>query len=510
MKELDTFTTEVRAGRRRAAYDALCTAWRERRSPELGDLVDAAGAAFCDDAPIEAATAKKAFIDAWLARARTRAPYEVGWLLAQLERPILAKQTSLVAACLDEIVGTRGDPSVALPACKLVALPGGTVNFGAWGKVLTRLWKLIEHAGDPRAIAPLQQLASTLDAGKDGVFTPSTAAALRERIPKVVAQLAAHSVQALGQDELAQVRACRALLAAPLAPAVDRDTPPSVVDTLFAEVLANPDDEAAIAVWADALQQQGDPRGELAALQLAGKDNEKARKVAQKLVTKHWRTWVGPIAPAIVASTLEFERGLLAGCATDVRRVGVAKVIFEHPNWRTVRRIELRGYGHLSAAMPFLEEARSISDTALEKLDTVTLPRLRVLGLRRRADPNTKGIMLLLQARAVPALRVLATPDECRWLFGSRLAAQLETLQVGHTYWPAEGPAWITEWLALRKELPALREFHFEGAASTVRVDLIAQTLQLVATPSTPPYMVASAQAIARHANLRWITNGSE
>ena len=56
-------------------------------------------------------------------------------------------------------------------------------------------------------------------------------------------------------------------------------------------ILANPYDEDAWAVLADWLQEQGDPRGELMALQMAGKD-----KAAKTMIEKQAAYFLGPLA----------------------------------------------------------------------------------------------------------------------------------------------------------------------------------------------------------------------
>ena len=60
---------------------------------------------------------------------------------------------------------------------------------------------------------------------------------------------------------------------------------------LEAAIVANPSDREAYAVFADWLQEQGDPRGELISLQLAYKD-----KQAKALIDKHVDYFLGPLA----------------------------------------------------------------------------------------------------------------------------------------------------------------------------------------------------------------------
>src|SRR5688572_23115268 len=60
---------------------------------------------------------------------------------------------------------------------------------------------------------------------------------------------------------------------------------------LEAAIAASPLDREPYSVFADWLQQQGDPRGELISLQLAGKDAE-----ADALFAKHEDYFLGPLA----------------------------------------------------------------------------------------------------------------------------------------------------------------------------------------------------------------------
>lgn len=69
---------------------------------------------------------------------------------------------------------------------------------------------------------------------------------------------------------------------------------------LEAAIAANPLDRDAYVVFADWLQQQGDPRGELMSLQLAGKDDE-----AEALLAKHEDYFLGPLA----AHKLVYDEG---------------------------------------------------------------------------------------------------------------------------------------------------------------------------------------------------------
>jgi uncharacterized protein (TIGR02996 family) len=486
---LSQFPTEVAAGKRRAAYELALAAWRETHAPELAVLVERAASAFTTAEPLPT-KAQKARVEAWLARARTREPYEARWLLEELRPLVEARKGSIVAACLDELVTIKDDPSLTLAACALLALPGGAVAFGTWGKVLTRTFKLLANSCDARAIPQLEALAAVTPS-REG-HTESALEFVRERSPALFATLRSVQVQALSTDELAVVAECSSALDRPLPAAASEASPTGSADALFEAVLAAPDDDQARAVWADALQEAGDPRGELIALQLAGAANEKAAKSAQKLIAKHWRTWVGALAPAIVATSVEFERGLLDACTTDVRRKSVATAIFDHPHWASIRRITFSGWGQLAPGMQRLEEAHRVPESGLAALAKTAFPALRTLSIK--ADPGdqpddgmlegaaaSRGMKAFAATKGLPALRSLRLSNMMRewtkrqfrervatdytWIARTAFAGQLESFGL-NAPWPNWNRELWAEYLAVVAGLPKLREYTitYEGA----------------------------------------------
>jgi uncharacterized protein (TIGR02996 family) len=67
---------------------------------------------------------------------------------------------------------------------------------------------------------------------------------------------------------------------------------------LEARILANPDDDELFAVYGDWLSEQGDPRGELVAIQrsLAAREDAELRTREAKLLADHGKTWLGELA----------------------------------------------------------------------------------------------------------------------------------------------------------------------------------------------------------------------
>ncbi len=91
-------------------------------------------------------------------------------------------------------------------------------------------------------------------------------------------------------------------------------------EPFLAEIRENPDDPAGYAVFADWLEEKGDPRGEFMNIQLQLEDEKlktPARKKLQEqeksLLKKHQREWLGDLAPFLIdqqgKDTISYQRG---------------------------------------------------------------------------------------------------------------------------------------------------------------------------------------------------------
>jgi predicted Zn finger-like uncharacterized protein/uncharacterized protein (TIGR02996 family) len=115
-------------------------------------------------------------------------------------------------------------------------------------------------------------------------------------------------------------------------------------ETLFAQVVAKPNDDGPRHVLADFLTMEGDPRGEFIELQLRGrplKGLEHGRAIELARLTPGW------LPPGVDAATAVFRRGFLAECAW------VGPTVNEHPAWRLVERIDCMGAPDLFPAQFF-------------------------------------------------------------------------------------------------------------------------------------------------------------
>jgi len=82
---------------------------------------------------------------------------------------------------------------------------------------------------------------------------------------------------------------------------------PTLRDALEAVIVENPDDIAAHMAYADLLQEQGDPRGELVQVQLAlevesspAEERDRLRGREQELLRVHQRDWLGDLVPYLI------------------------------------------------------------------------------------------------------------------------------------------------------------------------------------------------------------------
>ncbi len=118
---------------------------------------------------------------------------------------------------------------------------------------------------------------------------------------------------------------------------------------LLAEIARRPNDDHLLRVYADHLEEQGDPRGELIALQLADAD---PARVAE-LVREYGPAWLGPLVPWVRVPECRFARGFVSEVRLADLRRDVTSIV-GNPIWATVCTIHL-------GRVPDLECLRRIS-----------------------------------------------------------------------------------------------------------------------------------------------------
>lgn len=155
------------------------------------------------------------------------------------------------------------------------------------------------------------------------------------------------------------------------------------------QIAAAPDDPAPYLVHADWLQQAGEPRGELAAIQAAqlgagGAELARLMNAEQALLEAHARHFYGPLLRFKAA-----RRTHLAWFGGFVRAMdgsfnaAAAAAFLEHPSARLIQRLSLV---ELDYPPPLLSHLTSASQTDLAWV--WTLPRLRELRVASWGEPT--------------------------------------------------------------------------------------------------------------------------
>lgn len=170
----------------------------------------------------------------------------------------------------------------------------------------------------------------------------------------------------------------------------------STLRELFAAVLAAPSDDAPRLVYADALSERDDPRGEFITVQCklaAGRSSPRVMKQLRareaELLAAHREEWFGPIEKwlrqndAYGLSQLKVHRGFVMQCRVQVTAPDTLALLFEKAP--VLERLLLRGGpADLAPFLPqltHLEAEGDCAESVVQGLATRALPRLTQLRL---------------------------------------------------------------------------------------------------------------------------------
>jgi len=442
----------VREGRYADALAALLAGWQHEPSPELRGLIDRLSRVVSRPVPPELHGRGAAAAAAWRTLAARASVADVPALAATLTQA----SSRDAAARLDELVEWMPDPRIdAVLVGWLETVPyRATMTRPFWRKAFAVMRELHDRELWPRLEAADAAIAKNV--------APSMAGWLRGELTKLRGELAARPLDDAAPPILAEI--VNALMAREAAAAAQ---PRTDLAALLAAVYADPDDDNARLVYADALLEQGDPRGELIALQcrLAREPDlpeaRQLRKRAGELLDSHGKQWLGELA-AIVRAGYRFERGFLAVCRVDNNRADRVRALVGHPAWATVRDF---GGAAAIALHPGMRALRSLAFDAQDAAFHEQLPdawrdllvatprRLHALcysGLastrswENAATPGVPGrwvavpsgdeLTALCECAALPELRsltVVAAPElVTARLLASPVLARLRTLGV--------------------------------------------------------------------------------
>ena len=236
-------------------------------------------------------------------------------------------------------------------------------------------------------------------------------------------------------------------------------------------------------VLADQLCEQGHPRGEFIAVQLA-RGSAPLTDHERTLIQAHLHEWIGPIAAIDHAPARRWRRGFLSEVLLRLPSAEKTLAAIPTPWWQTVEVIRIHKVGSLRD--PFtrlLLEAPLHALTTFEgplpidaftgwlqgsprPLTSASLPRLPTF-------PNTAAIDALtpaLSASGLPLLRharlrtyIGDAPDDYAWLWSTALGQQLSSLTLAAS--PLLAGPW---WLQLRSEAPRLQQLALESTGCRI------------------------------------------
>jgi uncharacterized protein (TIGR02996 family) len=319
--QVDAALRAMKTGDDPAALRALLEAWRSTRSSQIAELVERVSDRYASQLPPINGRSRAEIHDMWLGVCAEQRATDLPRLLASITATH-GRSTDALAR-VNALASWPSDPRTAGGALAVIEKPyfyaSSTRPF--WKAMIALV---VDHQ-DPRAIDALDALAKRFRLTSTYQNLTSTNAWFKNQLKTAANQLRDRA-PAPSELDTATKKACDAIA-----------TMLETEDALLAEIYANPEDDQPRQVYADLLQQRGDPRGDFIALQLAGDAKRSAELLAQ-----YARTWVGPLAGVLDLDQCVFERGFLSRARLyDDTRPSDLDPIVGHPMWSTVTHVDL-------------------------------------------------------------------------------------------------------------------------------------------------------------------------
>jgi uncharacterized protein (TIGR02996 family) len=451
--DLTHLESAISAGDWLIALERALEAWRDTRHPQLATLIAAVSERAGDVSSFPRARTSEAFDDAWQEVARTDpSPLATGWLAGSLgakvphEREERNQHLHRRVARLQE---READPRIALAV--LGVLSAG--KFTTWPlpaalKLYQPLVQLVRHHGD----------ASLANAVAETAEAPRASRAVARRAVTQLLRPLAEELAARSPDtHLPQIDA----LLRRLLPSTGAASEGS--EALLKRVYAQPADEEARLVLADAWMDEGTSRGEMVALERAGVPASDKR--VKRLVRAGLASWIGEDVSSILANPV-FRLGLLHQATlrpTSSASVATWKRTLTDPHLSTLRQFSigrgshtwyrklvgsdaLRDLRHLEVrTQALLDIVLQGAPRPLERLDFRYLPDLHWL---KRLGERFESLNQLTVPLAADPVFV------CSALKEAGLAGRLRTLVFANVPW-YEGVV-IDPWTATVERGPVL------------------------------------------------------
>ncbi|MFO0549952.1 MAG: hypothetical protein U0271_16275 [Polyangiaceae bacterium] len=354
------------------AIDRALEAWGRTRHPRIADLVDRLSSAYEPEARALASAARKEAVAARKARAKnatewsrkarhleelllylkTRTAVDACWKLSTLHDEYLdedPKSRGFTAADAKRMAASRRpDPRVARALFRVLCEPKFHRERRSVDSVIPRLIEL----GDARYVGALRDWLESANLPQPVAKNGSSRAEV-ERLLTELSKIAAtppplsSAAAALLEEIETRVPALEASAERPRTARTLTKTAAEVLEAVFAD----PDNVELRRVAGDRLQELGDLRGELIALQFALLDNsvkrdrEATAKRIKSLLHKNAGHWSGPVGPIGRHETIEFELGFITSTMLDKSSIGMTAEMWteavDTPYWATVKRLIL-------------------------------------------------------------------------------------------------------------------------------------------------------------------------
>lgn len=419
VKALDDACDAASRGDWPACLTALLAAWRASRVPALAELIERVS----PRVPSEPCVPKAPVLRKRLAAATER---DVTAILEVVLREVRTTP-GIYAYAVQLAERLEPDPRIAAALASFIhATPfkaRGSTNTGALYPDIVRA---LDRIDDPRYRALIVDEWRRLEPQRGYIRKDRAALDVLGEIARAIElRPAPPPIDGL-PDAIARIDG--ELARAATKRRADTRSATELLDAIY----ANPLDDGLRLVYADALQEANDPRGELVALQLA-RGTAAPGKRERALLATYERAWLGTIEPIVRKQGVVYRRGFVA-CAREGLKYTADRERLFGREWRTVEELDVEVWGDnavafLTAPKPALRRVWGVRLADLPRiLDAVGPLAWTTLGVR--SDYAGSWFDLVEGRARVPALVALdlsaQTPTTAlASLAGSSLARQL-------------------------------------------------------------------------------------
>ncbi len=419
-------TREVEQARAHKNYaEALSLAvmeWRRTHASEIADAIDRVAAEALSTFKPFQVKSNQAFHQQWLRAVESNDAVTFAWAASTLgerldgvnnplRRPRHASihpRLVTLFARLDALERHVPHPLVARALSQIVRDVSLPMVLDATVAPYARVLELLKRCRDIRQAGVLQRLVDEPCAKSEAIrrhFTmalPPLIEALRLQKPRPIQDAARWKALSQAQPGPAAFDESRWLNA--------------IVETVGDDTLRM--------VYADALTERGDARGEFIALQLnaaEAKANTASTKRQRDLLRQHRREWLGELEGVLMA--LEFKRGFLEEASVARNTVATEQVwarAADDARLGTVRVLE-KGNGNAQHYSRFVLSPRMVNLRSAEMVSAELLTQI-CQGPQRRLEervlfnaPTVKVLKTIAETKSLPLLeRVLVAANEDR------------------------------------------------------------------------------------------------